>query len=360
VRSGLVDHARASFDLRYAAAAALARGGSRLLRAGLGLLDEGEEGGATSEAETLSTASPASTLASHLQRLLWPAALALLQDADDEVREAARGAVALALTRGGRGEEADEDEALQLAAAAARILARLPTGLRPLAPPAEAFDGRCAHTCLVLPLVGEAHMLVLAHAALLRAAERGGEEGVRGASVETFRRRQIIAAAALDTLAASAGAVLEGAAKAVEQAVVDATLGNAANVGDGAAGADAPLPFRTSMLQRSMFLPDADNEFAEPALGGALAAAAFAAGCAAAGVGAMVAGAGAGAAQRYAQLRFTAAAVLAAASETDATPMIDGVLGNEGPWLALDGVDDAPTVFAGARVAEALLAEGEL
>ena len=37
--------------------------------------------------------------------------------------------------------------------------------------------------------------------------------------------------------------------------------------------------------------------------------------------------------------------------------MLDGVLGREGPWLALDGVNDAPAVFAAARVAEALLGE---
>jgi hypothetical protein len=56
------------------------------------------------------------------------------------------------------------------------------------------------------------------------------------------------------------------------------------------------------------------------------------------------------------RLRASAAGVLAAASEADAEPTLDGVLGREGPWLALDGVDGAPAVFAAARVAEALLA----
>ena len=200
-------------------------------------------------------------------------------------------------------------------------------------------------------------MLVLAHAALLRAAERGG-----GAAP---RCRQLLAAAALDTLAARAREVLEGGAAAVADATVDAAAGNAGDgiddYGDGSGegdgvssgeGGERRLPFRTAMLRRTMFLPDADNEFAEPALGGALAAAAFAAARAAAG-----AGGGASAAQLSARLRASATRVLAAASDADAAPMLDGVLGREGPWLALDGVDDAPAVFAAARVAEALLGE---
>jgi hypothetical protein len=220
---------------------------------------------------------------------------------------------------------------------------------------------RLEHSCLALPLVGEAHVLVLAHAALLRAAERGG-----GAAP---RRLQLLAAAALDTLAARAREVLEGGAAAVADATADAAAGNDGDSdgdsGDGKCrdggdcfgvssgeGGEQRLPFRTAMLRRTMFLPDADNEFAEPALGGALAAAAFAAGRAAAG-----AGGGASAAQLAARLRASAAGVLAAASEADAAPMLDGVLGCEGPWLALDGVDDAPAVFAAARVAEALLGE---
>jgi hypothetical protein len=186
----------------------------------------------------------------------------------------------------------------------------------------------------------------------LRAAERGG-----GAAP---RCRQLLAAAALDTLAARACEVLEGGAAAVADATVDAAAGSDDDgIGDGESvgvssgeGSEGRLPFRTAMLQRTMFLPDADNEFAEPALGGALAAAAFAAGRAAAGV-----VGGASAAQLVARLRASAARVLAAASEADVAPMLDGVLGREGPWLALDGVDDAPAVFAAARVAEALLGE---
>ncbi len=200
-------------------------------------------------------------------------------------------------------------------------------------------------------------MLVLAHAALLRASERGG-----GAAP---LRRQLLAAAALDTLAARAREVLEGGAAAIADATVDTAAGNdgdgiddygdGSGEGDGVSsgdGGEGRLPFRTAMLRRTMFLPDADNEFAEPALGGALAAAAIAAGRAAAG-----ADGGASAAQLAARLRALATRVLAAASEADAAPMLDGVLGREGPWLALDGVDDAPAVFAAARVAEALLGE---
>ncbi len=50
-----------------------------------------------------------------------------------------------------------------------------------------------------------------------------------------------------------------------------------------------------------------------------------------------------------------AAKVTSAACDVDIGLLLDPVLGHEGPWMANDGIDDAPLIFAGCKTAEVVM-----
>ena len=75
------------------------------------------------------------------------------------------------------------------------------------------------------------------------------------------RRGDTAAAAGLADVLVGAGlSLLDGAPAALDAAVADATGRGV----DRPPPSDAALPFTTAMLRRSMFPPDADNDWMEP------------------------------------------------------------------------------------------------
>jgi hypothetical protein len=103
-----------------------------------------------------------------------------------------------------------------------------------------------------------------------------------------------------------------------------------------------------------MFPPDADNDWMEPLVTGGLAVAGWRA-LASASDG-LPRGARLVAGGTLAALVAAAGRVATAASAVDVGEVLDPVIGGMGPWLAPSGgIDDAPGVFAAARVSEAVL-----
>ena len=115
------------------------------------------------------------------------------------------------------------------------------------------------------------------------------------------------------------------------------------------------MPFNTLLLKRPMFQSDSMNEYAEPLIQGVLFAAAWSVCCEAVTDKDILSTRGSLFTSSAMEVMNLAAKVTTAASDVDIGLLLDPVLGHEGPWIAYDGIDDAPMIFAGCKTAEIVM-----
>jgi hypothetical protein len=344
-----------SFEVRNAAAICLSQFDSILLRIGLGQFFD-------------------STIAAVACKLLWPRALELILDTDDEIREAAR----LAITTAMKYKFAIYEEGYNtLADTTAKILSRIPETLSHLLPPTVAYsstnsenDDEIHHHNIDLPLVDEGNTLVLGIAALVCVFQ----ESCEAINVTEEKRREEkknlalslsmnLASTILSVLSNGCLSIINGTNESItslkediegtrsnnEEVVLDIKNTTINEIQDSA------VFFNTELLKRPMFQSDSTNEFAEPLIQGILFAAGWNVCCESIKDRDLISTKGLLFDSSALQLITLATQVITTASNIDIGLLIDPILSKEEPWIPIDGIDDAPSVFAGCRVAEVVL-----
>jgi len=344
-----------SFEVRNAATVCLSQFDSILLRIGLGQFFD-------------------STIAAVACKLLWPRALELILDTDDEIREAAR----LAITTAMKYKFAIYEEGYNiLAYTTAKILSRIPETLSHLLPPTVAYsstnsknDDENHHHNIDLPLVDEGNTLVLGIAALVCVFQ----ESCEAINITEEKRREEkknlalsinLASTILSVLSNGCLSIITGTNESITSLKkdIEGTRSNDEEIVLGIKNTtineieiqDSFLFFNTELLKRPMFQSDSTNEYAEPLIQGILFSAGWNVCCESIKNRDLISTKGLLFDSSAIQLITLATQVITTASNIDIGLLIDPILCKEEPWIPIDGIDDAPSVFAACRVAEIVL-----
>ena len=345
----------ASFEARNSAAFCLSHGNSILLRTGL-----------------MQSIDP--SISSLACQRLWPRALELIVDTDDEVREAARHSIATAMSCMFGSIEGGLET---LSHTTALLLSKVPDALAYLLPPVSAFLTEVPnfdfhHHNIDLPLADEATTIVLGVAALVCcfnnccSAMRESKDDDIDKDGARASNRALLASTVLSVFSGGCLPVINGTFELIAMAKKDVEEGqdedkdeheNEGNhISSDAKGDSNAMPFNTRLLKRPMFQSDNMNEYAEPLVQGILFAAAWSICCEAVTDRDIVSTRGLLYSSPSAmEVMNIAAKVTSAASDVDIGLLLDPVLGHEGPWIANDGIDDAPLIFAGCKTAEVVM-----
>jgi hypothetical protein len=330
-----------SFEARNSAAFCLSLGESIVLRAGL-------------------TGSIEPSISTVACKQLWLRALELLVDTDDEIREAARLSVATALsTLFGSTEGGLE----LLSHSSALLLSKVPEKLVKLLPPASAFlpeNPNCeSHFNIDLPMADEATTFVLGIAALICCFNNCCNEMREHEQIVSKEKASFVqlASTVLSVLTDGCIPVMNGTVELITAAKKDLEGQDGNNVYTSSAVENSSniMPFNTLLLKRPMFQSDSMNEYAEPLIQGVLFAAAWSVCCEAVTDKDILSTRGSLFTSSAMEVMNLAAKVTTAASDVDIGLLLDPVLGHEGPWIAYDGIDDAPMIFAGCKTAEIVM-----